>query len=319
MTTLTDLIAIYGRQSADQVPRDPQYDSLCKQNDGNLLFHYERLRVERLRRKLEKSLNMQQTRQSQLKSALKIFEHELAPDNNQEDEIVVRLVHAAWYPNWTPAQQQYFDDTIETLGDGLDYFLSFTLRNPVGGPNPVNTFHRYFIESYGLDPSRSANNELAKALDRALQSSKYKFRGFYFPAHEDDSQLVSKKLAEAIDRALVFIQIVQNDMFSKRFKADENYCFDEYTMASAQQKKSIYLFADGQHPADMIPLVDTFPRFSNWYQLIEQTDCVALARTLSIPLESANVAANHDLLKKRLIDKVWSFREALWEGAPADL
>jgi len=319
MTTLTELVDIYGRQSADKASQDPQYIAICKANDANTLFHYERLRVEKMRRLLEKALDIQETRQSQLKSALKIFEWRLAPDNNQEDEIVRLLVRAAWYPQWTAKQQTYFDMTVDTLRDGIDYFLSFTQRNSVGGKNPVNSFHRYLIESFGIDPGNSEKNELASALDRSLRGSRYKFEGFFFPMHEDDSIEVTKKLRDAMERALVFIQIVQNDMFNKRFKPDENYCFDEFRMAADQRKKTIYLFADGDHPAHMIPHGETAPRFEDWYDLIQKTDCVALARTLAYPLESPNLVANQDLLNKKVIDKVWSFREALWNDSPADL
>ena len=321
MSTLDDLIGIYGRQPADRVPEDPEYQALCKVNDSKTLFHYERRRVETIRRRLEGVLDQQETRQKQVKNALKIFDWLLAPDNNQEDEICRRLVRADWYQEWTQQQQAHFDATVETLRNGLDYFLSFTQRNSVGAGNPVNAFHRYLIQSYGLeDPNSSPKNELAKAVDRALRISRYKFRGFFFPMHEDDSTEVTAKLRLAMDRALVFIQIVQNEMFDKgSYKDTENYCFDEYTMAVDRRKNHIYLFADGQHPADLIPKGRTFHRFETWFEFVKKTDCVALARTLDVTRESQNVAVNQDLLNKRLIDKVQSFREALWNNSPPDL
>jgi len=69
----------------------------------------------------------------------------------------------------------------------------------------------------------------------------------------------------------------------------------------------------------MIPVEKTYPRFDDWFQVIKQTDCIALARTQALDLEQANVVANQDLLRVKLFEKVQSFREALWNGSPSDL
>lgn len=322
MNYLDDLIELYGRRPAAKVADDPKYDALCKAHDGNSLFHYARQRVERIREKLDLQVGKQETGQMQVKNALKLFEQLRVPDEKQEDEICRRLVLAAWYPFWRDVQKAHFDQTVKTLRKDLDYFLSFTQRNSVGGSNPVNAYHRYLIQSYGVDdPYTCPLNELAKAINRGLQASKYKLRGFFFPAHEDDSQNVSKKLQDAMDSALVFIQLVQNEMFSKdkKYKAEENYCFDEYNMAIDRHKHTIYLFVDGKHPDDMIPEEKTYSRFESWFQVIKATDCVALARTQALDLEEENVIKNQDLLRRKLFEKVQSFREALWNDSPPDL
>jgi len=316
MTVLEELIKIYGRRQTDDVARDPDYVGLCKANDGDNLFHAERHRIEGIKRKLEMQAGIQKTLQKQVKYALTLF-HRLVGSENQMHEICRRIARLSYYPNWTQKQKAYFDETCTLITTKLDYFLSFTQRNVNGVGNPINSYHRYLIQSEGLpDPKDVQDNELARMLDMLLR--RYQFRGFFFRAHEGDSQQATRKFLNALDESVVFIQLVQNEMFSKNYVDRPNYCFLEYHRAVAKKKKMIFLFADGQHPQDLITEVDVVFDCDEWYQFIRGADCLYMQPT-RIAEQSASIQSNYDKLKQRLVEAVRSFRDGLWEGVPSDL
>jgi hypothetical protein len=316
MIPLDELIEIYGRRQTDDVASDQDYVRLCKKNDGDSFFHADRLRIELIKRKLESQVGIQKTRQHQVKFALKLF-HRLVGSKVQEDHICNRLTLLSYYPKWTDKQKAYFDEKCALISTKLDYFLSFTQRNQSVAGNPINSYHRYLIQSLGLrDPKDDATNELARMLDVLLRIHQY--RGFFFPAHEGDSQQATQKFLKALDNSVVFIQLVQNEMFSKRYVDRPNYCFQEYTRAVDTRKKMIFIFADGQHPQDLIPEEDVLLDLDAWYQFVLGADCIYMQST-RIAEQSASIQVSHDKLKERLLEGVHSFRQALWEGAPGDL
>lgn len=315
---IEELIELYADHQADDVSSDPHYVSLCQANDADDVFHAYRLRVETIKRKLESQVGIQKTYQKQVKYALKLF-HRLVGSEDQEEEICRRLTRQSYYLKWTEKQQTYFDKTCERLKSSLDYFLSFTQRNPSDNGNPINSEHRHMIQSVGLpDPKDNAKNELAHMLHTFLRISRYQFRGFFFPTHEDNSQQVDEKLGKSLDDCIVFIQLVQNEMFSKHYCGRPNYCFTEYKQAVAKKKMMIFLFADGQHPDDLIPEDDVQFDFDAWHKFVSGVDCVNMEPT-RIAEQSANIEINHRKLKERLVEGVQHFRKTLWEEVPGDL
>src|SRR5262249_28029274 len=115
-----------------------------------------------------------------------------------------------------------------------------------------------------------------------------------------------------------FVQLVQNEMFSKRYDDRTNYCFMEYERAVATNKQMILLFADGVHPQDLIPEEDALFDLDRWYQFVRGADCIDLEST-RMAEHSSNIAMCHDKLKKRLVEQVQAFRSNLWESVPGDL
>jgi hypothetical protein len=317
MTPLEELIEIYGRRRADDVAGDPDYVRLCKAHDGDNVFHSDRHRIEDIKRSLERQTGIQNSRQKQVKYALKLF-HRLVGSEDRKYEICRRLARLSYYLGWTIKQKEYFDDTCTLIATKLDYFFSFTQRNQTGAGNPINSYHRYLIQSLGLpDPKDSSQNELACLLDRLLRASRYQFRGFFFPAHVGDSRQVTQKIFKALDDSVVFIQLVQNEMFSNYYVGRPNYCFEEYRRAFDKNKKMIFVFADGQHPQDLIPEETVLFDLDSWYQVIRGVDCLYMPPT-RIAEQSANIQVSLDKLKERLVEAVQSFRESLWEGVPSD-
>lgn len=317
MTTLDQLIDFYGQQDSDALPANPAFAALCAANDARKMFHADRAHVEKVKRKLEKTVGIQQTRQGQVMFAIQVFQQLMGTP--LLDAICLRLVDIAYYPDWTPKQQMHYTAAIAQIKRKMDYFLSFTQRRRGDAGNPVNGYHRYLIQHGGIpDPVAVTTNQLARFVSNHLQDPKYGFGGFYFPTHEDDSQDIVAKVMRALDDSLVFVQIVQNAMFSKEFPQMRNYCFEEYSDAIRLQKKTIYLFADGILPGDLIRPEAVDIGLDDWYQVTQGTDCVDLQPTRDAS-ESANIIANLDKLKEHVVEKIHRFRRALWEGVPSDL
>jgi hypothetical protein len=319
MTPLEELIEIYATVPADKVRQNARFVTLRQLNDADEIFHSHHLLVEGQRRLLENTVAAQKTWQKEVKFALKAFQQLLNPQDKDDlrPEIFLRLVRRAYYPGWTAKQQSYFDAIIDHIRNKQDYFLSFTQRKVGDGSNPINSLQRYLIQTYGIpDPKDEKENKLALMLHRALAS--HQFRGFFYPEYTGDTLQVAQKLKEGMDQSLVFIQLVQNEMFSKQYPAQPNYCADEYLDAAHQKKQMIYLFANGAYPADLILDYNVNFDFNPWYQFIHGAQCLDLAPTLTAD-QSTNITGNRQKIREQLIDKMTKFREALWENVPGDL
>jgi hypothetical protein len=318
VTSIPALIDMYGRRPVDAVEQDPEYRRLCAANDSVALFHQERRRVRDLKIELEKRAGIQSTRQKQVKFALKLL-LQLTGSRNQETEIAERLTRLAYYPAWTTQQKEFFDNAVDRLGKGRDYFLSFTRRKGNFEANPVNSLHCYLIRQFGyLQPQESTDNLLAAMIHRFLKSSKYQFRGFFFPDHENDSKIVDVKLRNALENSTTFVQVIQNEMFSQNYDEAKNYCLQEYMKAADLEKNMLFVFADGTHPDDFIQRDQAYFSYLDWHDRVSGTDCVFFAPTRTA-IESDNVITNIALLRNKLVEGLERIREAVWDKIPNDL
>lgn len=161
-----------------------------------------------------------------------------------------------------------------------DYFLSFTSRYPPGvaGDNPINTAYQQFIISeIGVDEynkaDRKKQNLLASAVQRLL--SQPRMKGFYFPHTQYDNTVTEKKLEEACDNSLVFVQLVQTIMFDPP-ATGTNFCFFEWNRVQTQfaeaDKDRRILFVVAAQDRNVFLGVLPFYEYDLWHDHIRRKD-----------------------------------------------
>ena len=316
--TLNQLINIYGRyQTTDEVESDAEFLDLCKAHGDNELdpFQAERKTVKEVSGLMENSLK-NHTSQGQVKHSLRIYQRFVRSSTKSQDQIWLQLARLRHYSKWTVPQQEYFDRICTIIATKLDYFLSFTQRNEEGQGNPINDYHRYSIQYLGQlpDPVMSPKNELAEMVHRFLK--KNNLRGFFFPTHEMDSTQVNERLSDKLSQSLVFIQLVQNEMFSDSYPPVPNYCFTEYTQATAENKSILMVFANGVWKDDLIKDDYVLLDLDSWYRFVDGAALMFLEPTRLNSEYDKNRLSNEARLKDPLLLQVENARRALWENAP---
>jgi hypothetical protein len=192
------------------VHRAPEYQRLLDDNAKNPQFQLERELVEQAKARLEVSLLGKQS-SDQVRQALV----ELTRlRRNAKQALYIELIERGYKPYWTQSQQEYFSRYAKLLTLRYDFFLSFTTRYPPPpGENPVNFKYKKFIISclnsrYYQSTDRDKKNLVAESVFRLLAGTTRV--GFLFTHVQDDNALTEKKLREALENSIFFVQLVQN-------------------------------------------------------------------------------------------------------------
>jgi hypothetical protein len=148
-------------------------------------------------------------------------------------------------------------------------------------------------------------------------SHKPQMSGFYYPVHEGDNRKVEKKIMDAAGNTFVFIQIIQNIMFSKNFPCEQNYCFFEYCEAKrniSDDQRILFILAEGSLK-DIIPKNDIWENYDNWYDEMEKKDKIILEYTETYNLKRIIGLKNE--IKKKLLDRVSETKRKMINEVPA--
>ena len=265
------LIECYAKYGVENVDQSKEFQTLCdkEKERGGFTFDAERQRIENLERRIEREVERQvsspSTSRDQIINALNLLDKKFAPKDNKKNKedvgYIYELILKRYGNNnhWRVDQLNYFKKVYKAITTYSDYFLSFTNRKATkNNPNIVNFNHKHLIKwlcpSYRQKrdferESKKNNNLLAEAINYFLRSNKPQLRGFYYPVHEGDNQDVEEKLRAAAGNTFVFIQIIQNIMFSKNFDCGKNYCFFEYCEAkrniSDHHQRIFFILAEG--------------------------------------------------------------------------
>jgi hypothetical protein len=313
-----ELIRLYAsdKKVADIVD-EPQYQQLCEQYKGDLQFNGERALVEEVRKRLEDRLDGAVTYQDQVREALiELNKHR----RSRHQQLYYDLIVKAYKPKWSTSQQRYFEAGWKLISSEYDFFLSFTTRyTPPGGENPINARYKYFIISEidragYKNADRGKENLLVKALHRMLAQPP--LRGFLFTEYENDNTLTEQKLRDACAKAIVFIQVVQNVMFSEPLGRRTNYCFFEYTQAkSSIQAEDHFLFVVAEKPrGGLIAQHFVPPRYDAWHKHVLMKDPPYLEEA-----RAHNTKLILDLRKNfedKIVQKVKDVPEAIFKNVP---
>jgi hypothetical protein len=313
MTNLQScLIELYARGPVDAVHALPDYVALCAAHEHDAAFHGERLRVQRLRAALDEWLGQRQSYSSQVEFALRLLWGPLK--RAVERELCRELTLQSYGQKWAIAQREYFERTADELIAATHYFLSFTNRNP-GRPalNLINRRHRHFIiEVLGQrlyeEADLSEDNLVAKAVHHLLRNRS--LEGFYYPAHEENNEVVKEKLRAECLRALAFVQLVQQEMF-RLYRESPNWCWWEYRTASeADPERLVFVRLEESIASEEIAL-----DMQVWFDAVEATDAVKLSPTPHH--EPGTIDANFDKIEKNLSNQVRQRLNRLFLSVPA--
>jgi hypothetical protein len=227
---------------------------------------------------------------------------------------------------WREDQLDYFKEVYKAITTYNDYFLSFTNRKSTeNNPNIVNfnyehlirwLFHSCRCKRNFERESKKNNNLLAATIDYFLRSNKPQLRGFYYPVHESDNRKVEEKLRDAAGNTFVFIQIIQNVMFSKNFDCEKNYCFFEYCEAKrniSEDQRILFILAEGSRE-DIIPKTDIWEKYDNWHDEMVEKDKIILEYTKTY--KPKQLEELEDEIKKKLLNRVSEAKRKMIDEVP---
>lgn len=254
-----ELLRLYATNRVDKISGLQKFQTFCQQNEKQPLFKAHRVRIEKAKRKLEVWLEPESEEDNEVEQAISVLlgeRHQLANRN-----LYYQLITLGYRPNWSDAQRKYFDLIWQRIRLKYDFFLSFTTRHEeVAGDNPVNSNYRYFIQHVlGVtefeNADRRKKNLLAQCVHRYL--ARTPMEPFFYPHSENDNAVVDPKLAEACANSRVFVQLVQNIMFTPP-KERKNYCFFEYEkvnqlLQGTADKERLILFVIAEKEGKLVP------------------------------------------------------------------
>jgi hypothetical protein len=281
---LVDIYASYDKLS--EAEKSPEYQKLCEQHDEEKSpFHKFRKEIAEIKSFLEEKIDREQlSEKGQISVSLKLMQVLL--NSKKEKDILNcyrKLIINVYSKNWSTEQLDYFEKISDKLTTTkYDYFLSFTRRKRSACEyNPVNNNYEHFIKAIlgkhrFKDKERVEKNLLARSIHKILKDSGRK--GFFYPEHIGDSQLVDPKVEKACINSHIFIQLIQDIMFEK--PDVENYCFKEYNyvIGSFSEARIIFVLAEGFYE-NLYNWEDVYFDYRKWHGHVLNKDIVILRFT----------------------------------------
>jgi hypothetical protein len=267
MTGVRDqLLDFHAAYTYEELRTNSAYQALLAAHEGTEPFETLRARIVKVNAGFEGGLRNADGAPGQVIAALTTALQYIR--RREWREMCRDLAHRRWDQAWSPAQLAYFDAALEKLGDSDDVFLSYTNYNPSApdGMNAVNIRYQELITTGGgllvERPHGVHRNLVAKMLKNKL--SEGHLQVFYWEQDQDPSAVVEARLRTKVDGALVFLQLIQSQLFERDPAQTPNYCLLEYEAASADPTRVIVLliepFAQLIQPEDI-----EFAAFDAWY------------------------------------------------------
>lgn len=269
------LITLYSEAPVKQVHASKIYQKLRQQNEGDHTFDKENNLIEMTRSAIDELFSESASYREQVHLALRFLRR---PDTEEKKKLARTLILNSYASKWSPKQRRYFKRMSLLMIYGYDYFLSFTSRNlNAGKQNQINTAHLHFIRNalggaFYDQADLTKTNLVAESVHYHLTD--LPLRGFYYPAHENDNDVVKRKLTRNAKRSLAFVQLIQGAMFAFIPKSP-NWCFFEYMKVHKRHTKRI-LFVQIQPSI----LEETVAKdFDRWYKYYTNKDSLKLQET----------------------------------------
>jgi hypothetical protein len=175
------------------------------------------------------------------------------------------LLVAIYGTKWSAERTAYLDKALAAVGLQRDYFLSFTTRHHRDvSVNPINKRYEFFIRKVLKDRFGNVNEEKDNLFARAIHEIfSQKARGYYFSKSEDDASIVDDELKRELNQSMVFVQIVQSEMFEL---IEKNYCYLEWEWAREHfgNDESCILYILGEDDRDWLDILVPDDTYSKW-------------------------------------------------------
>ena len=309
-----ELTAFFAAHRVADIQNVPEYAAYCARNLDALGFRDARDKTEVAKKAIEDRLDGQPNAAGQLRQALKLLVAQRSLDFDRYRE----LISVGYKPAWSREQQVYFEHAVRIIRSGYYFFLSFTKRGPEDlGKMRVNRQYWELIKRKIEPPSKGdlkERNLLAHAIYVMLRSEL--LEGFYYPRHDNDNSLVERKLREACESCLVFVQLVDNAMFSP--PKDPNFCEFEYRHAldfirqAGGPAEDRVLFVVTERDKDDLPDPLTVGTYGDWVRHIQSKAAVYLPpvadydkrRIDEIKEKLAAVVSQVKAAKKNMLERV---------------
>ena len=315
-----DLVDIYASYPLSEIKNSSKYLNLCEHHNEDPQFHRFREKIEKIKRYLERTVEIQSSEKGQVSESL-IMIYRVMGDKNEEILSYCRmLINKAYIKKCSPKRVDYF----ETISDILttteyDYFLSFTRRKrSVGGYNPVNKNYEYFIKDtlggrWFKDKERIEKNLLARSIHQILTDSGY--NGFFYPEHIGDNQPVDPKVERACKNSHVFIQLIQDITFDK--PNVENYCFKEYNYVKDvfSEEQNLFVLAEVSYEK-FIYRSPVCLDYLDWYNHIKGKDIVILEFTTTRKQKDIDLLKIKTKIEENICNKIKGYKDHLIENVP---
>lgn len=313
MTTYTEkLIDIYATCNTDKISKNPRFIKLRNQHKHDQDFPNINREIQDIKKLIEKRVLIQSYHKNQIIKALKVSNRIVKTNKEESIKIVHDLIIKMFRSKWTRKQLNHFETFFTALENCYDYCLSFTKRNPSPGQvNIINQKYKFLIKDIlGHKKYKQANrikdNLLAASINYLLENEQ--LNGFYYPHKEGDSQKVKQKLKEGCENSFVFVQLIQNVMFTDL--NDENFCFFEYNVAVKPRpfrKHFKFLLAGNSHK-DLIKEEEVSLEYDDWYQNVYESDKLIIE-----PTDVYNAAQIKELKDKISEKLLQSVKNSKWE------
>jgi hypothetical protein len=263
------LIDLYAKHTVSAVKSQPAYQALKEQYEKDAEFQWLRNRLDTMKTRVEERIASDASQQEQLRQAINMLRGYRSPGRERERDLFCRLV-VAISQDWHPDRRAYLEKAFSAVRLRYDYFLSFTTRHsPHSNLNPINTRYWHFIQKILHNRFELGNKDKENLFATAINAIfSDKAKGYFFPKSEDDTSIVAKELQGEINQSMVFVQIIQSQLFDY---TENNYCFLEWGWAingfNGDEKRFLYIL--GEADRDWLDILVPDETYRDWHSHVK--------------------------------------------------
>jgi len=257
------------------------------------------------------SIIKDQSGKLEVRSCLELLREKKEFPKNDEFEVLNKLIknenHKCLYNCWNNEQQNFFDECYPVISEWKDFFLSHTKRNARETNNDFQSLIEIVYDPDDFDSKKGETNFLAKLIVRYLKEKN--LEGFYDEENIVCGDIFKEKIFDHCKSCFVFVQLIENVVFSQPGNDKENWCllefeeFKNWKENNAIKGCNRYFFIlTGK---DAIPEEDDLLRIQkNWVDTINSTEQIFFPKfKRALRDEIAKLAKEIKKTRKHIIDE----------------